>query len=272
MIPVAPAKDQYCGWIVSPKVSTKKLFGPASLLDNRVIIYPCSRFGCFVYCACFVCRMIYQEKIKAKQYSRDELLLDHTTYHGAYHKACEYCCEIFKIFPCFQFIVVSRKWINNEESQLVSHSMQKFSHVDKKLPGKTKNDFKSCSLCEAQFTRASDQLRHFKAVHMEESFCCDICDKKYNRRDNLTAHIEEVHKNCSGEFVCEDCNTEFRSYVNFKRHRLTKNEVKCKICGEVYCSSKVLNLHVKKEHVLKCEDCQTSFTRKSSLISHKMRT
>ena len=255
LVPVAEAN---CGWTMSPKLSTLKLFGPASLIENKVMIYPCEKFRCSVYCPCYLCRVKYQ-KISDLDEACIDRLYEHRRYHKAYHLECDYCSEIFKILPGFNFTLFVRQ---------VPYQPHLFLHIEKGLSFYTKNDFKKCSLCDAQFTRTSDQLRHFKAVHTEESFVCDICERRFNRKDALMAHIDSVHDNCGGEFSCEDCGTEFSSYPNFKRHKMSRKEAKCNICEDVFCNSKVLKVHIKKEHELKCGDCQTSFARKSNLVAH----
>ena len=197
--------------------------------------------------------MKYQAKSDFTLNSRDEELRDHQVYHKAYHLECEFCCDIFRVMPGFNFTLFVEKKRKYRKVLLVPYQPHEFCHVYGRTNtftiSKNKKNLKCCPLCDAHFARSSDQLRHFKTVHTEESFDCDVCDHKFNRKDNLLKHINEAHENCGGEFCCEDCNVEFRSYRAFKSHRLSKMEAKCNICEDMFCTSKVLKMHIKSEHV-----------------------
>ena len=72
-------------WIYNGTFSPpcKYLYGPASLKDTRVIVYPCQYYKCQIRCPCFICRSHTTTE-------SSNLLENHQTYHLAPHSTCSH--------------------------------------------------------------------------------------------------------------------------------------------------------------------------------------
>ena len=90
--------------------------GPASLIKNRTIIYPCSRFHCRLPCPCHLCRKASSICAKAPQnktcgecskYRLD--CEDHLVFHRAPHMNCKFCLNVLEHLPHMQFEVCDMK-------------------------------------------------------------------------------------------------------------------------------------------------------------------
>ena len=57
---------EYSFWRYKPTQSGQYLHGPASLLSNRSIVYPCKNRGCQISCPCFGCRAYVVKKLSAE--------------------------------------------------------------------------------------------------------------------------------------------------------------------------------------------------------------
>ena len=62
------------------------LYGPASMKDSKVVVYPCYRRKCVIQCPCKLCRGIQEEY---PNYQED--FEDHRRYHHAPHLGCNFC-------------------------------------------------------------------------------------------------------------------------------------------------------------------------------------
>ena len=78
-------------WICRPEACKPKEFlhGPASLIANRGLVYPCHRGNCQIGCPCHECIGTVSKKTLSKQEKYD----NHLLYHHAQHLKCEFCNE-----------------------------------------------------------------------------------------------------------------------------------------------------------------------------------
>ena len=90
------------------------LFGPASQMNSKAVIYPCSRYKCSIPCPCQTC--CEQHPAPSCQCPAEqscgckdcmEKLTDHFRYHKAFHTKCKFCLNIIKNIPHFNFWFLS---------------------------------------------------------------------------------------------------------------------------------------------------------------------
>ena len=70
------------------------LYGPASIKDSKVVVYPCYRRKCVIQCPCKLCRGIQEEY---PNYQED--FEDHRRYHHAAHLGCTLCSNMLSVLP-----------------------------------------------------------------------------------------------------------------------------------------------------------------------------
>ena len=237
-------------WQASPTASRpKKLYGPASL-RNGVIIYPCDRFGCRIWCSCVLCRKKNENSLD------EEIILDlnsHKVYHKALHPECDFCLELYSIFPALK---------------LEKHHQIIFEHYTKKSSSRQKL---KCPACDLNFTRTANTLRHCKSQHAWERYPCKQCKATFKRKDVLKSHVDDVHEY---DTKCKGCNTKFVRDHDLTRHikaRLDKEghaKFKCEICKKKFSSNRFLDKHNRNQENI-CEDCGKIFGRNIELIRHR---
>ena len=93
---------------IAPVLHHKKpwLFGPATKLSTRSIIYPCNRGACAVPCACLVCLKKFPRCRAGPSCGCQECKLffeNHSDYHGCLHIGCKSCFNITSVLPQFDF-------------------------------------------------------------------------------------------------------------------------------------------------------------------------
>ena len=244
--------------------SDKFLFGPASCMVTKRVIYPCDKMGCFIFCPCSHC----QSDFVASNLTPEKLLEDHELFHHANHGNCKYCSNLQKCFPSFSYTVFINKFTGFTTSILVPHKRYVFKHYIMTGYPESKEEKLHCEDCGETFSHPSQKYRHVKSVHLLKVFKCQECGKQFSRKDNLDRHVKAIHN--SEEHKCEDCGESFNRGDSFVRHRLAADFV-CNQCDETFCSLKNLSTHFAKDHgFYKCEDCGKTFNKKSNFLEHKM--
>ena len=255
------------GWEMNVKPGERLLHGPVSCLKTRKIYYPCDQFGCFVGCPCSLC-----QKSELHDMTSFE---DHQLYHNAFHFGCDFCTEIFRVLPCYDYnklVSNSSVWfIRNYVSCKSYVFFHKFDLV--KMP---KAAQLRCEECDMSFSEARNMYRHDRAKHVKKNHSCEDCGKQFSRTDNLERH-RDIHRGIKeGLLECKYCFTKFRDFSSWDRHMGANLDEEgngkdvCDECGSGFCSPKRLKLHKKNEH-LECKDCNVKFTRKSLLVAHMSR-
>ena len=96
------------------------LFGPATLLGSRSVIYPCSRFRCSIPCPCQDCQKLCspspcQAPVNSSCSCSDcaQRFKDHSRFHRTFHKDCKFCIQLLELFPNFNF------WFLNHGTRIV---------------------------------------------------------------------------------------------------------------------------------------------------------
>lgn len=104
-------------------------------------------------------------------------------------------------------------------------------------------DTKACRVCDEQFDRDSDLIRHMDENHVgEKAFKCSDCDKAFACRDHLAAHLrihtgERPHKCpfCRKAFTQRsNLNVAYSNHLKTCSMREAKGEKSfcCSVCGK----------------------------------------
>ncbi|CAH1396481.1 unnamed protein product [Nezara viridula] len=147
-----------------------------------------------------------------------------------------------------------------------------------------------CSVCERRFVEHGAMRVHYRIHTGERPFVCVYCSRSFRHKSNLTLH-ERRHFNdkrykcplCPKTFIspgnckkhershskekihkCEECFQSFKTRKGLSKHAMTHgdNIHKCHVCLKDSSSAKL------KEQMSKCDLCEKTFTKSSSLKVH----
>ena len=262
-------------------VKKEWLYGPATCLSSRRIIYPCTRFRCSLPCPCLICRKRHPTCRVPASHGCDcqncrMQYLDHSSFHAAYHYGCKFCHQIVKILPNFNFFFLDKKkkapiypalpTFSKPPGQKVSDGLlsdwrKKLYNLDHDI----EDDGIWCLGCCWLFWTV-DQLReHLLTKHnlsksfshifinnykeVQSLFKCCQCASSYASRCSLQQHIDSVHYTMN--FTCDKCESTFTRRDSYERHRKNKHPE-----------------DEKQSAFFGCEQCEKTFTRKSDLYRH----
>ena len=166
------------------------LYGPACLLDSRVVIYPCERYKCVIICPCGLCSGLISSE--SEYCSIQDRFEDHQQYHSAPHHNCAFCTEIFSLIPgfyCRKLITVSGGSFPSPSRFELSKAYE-FGHT---YTYSARKKSQSCEECGLTFKKACNRERHIRNVHYQQKHECSRCGKLFGRADNLKNHMR-VHE------------------------------------------------------------------------------
>ena len=254
-VPIVPAKRRYLPW----------LFGPATSLITRSIIYPCTKCRCSLPCMCFICcknpptcSVTVSEPCHCQDCQRHHFD-DHRLYHAAFHLDCKFCAQMVQAMPRLNFY-------------FIFNSSEQFRKRDRKYDGFFNGD-------ELDFERSGVIL------HPGQKMKWDEWRQRY---DNWLAG-----KTDEDEIWCPGCPTLFFSYDLLRKHMITTHTVSksfrhyyedvitavptdktCYQCESKFSKSCDLQRHVDSVHIkesVRCEFCAMKFSRWDSYKRHKLR-
>ena len=274
----------------------KWLYGPATLLSSRQIVYPCSRSRCVVPCPCLICGKKHPRCRAGQSCGCDDCRLhfeNHTSFHSCFHFGCRSCNNIVRTIPFFNYFFLdkSRKTTNKGvfvEEQLEPHfklppglrrDMTSEFLIHRKWPEKLKNwecgiadDGIWCVGCSCMFFKTDMLKEHILENHNTSKVfrhnCendekpalrsqCDDCEKTFGSRNDLIRHVESVHY--KERFECPSCDMTFSRRDYYEVHKVNKhNEApkSCDTCGMKYKTYSNLLRHIEKRNCAKRE-CET---------------
>jgi len=274
------------------QVQVQHLFGPATILSSRQIVYPCSRGKCNLPCPCLLCAKIHPRCRVGQDCGCADCrmqLKDHISFHACLHHGCKYCHKLIQIFPNFNFALLdnTRKLTNEgvfgEEKLEPSFELPPSLRLDmtaqflrrENWSEKLKNwhcgvadDGCWCAICSTMFFSLEMFREHILSNHntskifrhhcendneaMPPVLQCDQCTKTFKARHDLTRHIESVHY--QERFECPSCDLTFSRRDNFQLHTINKHQKNPKMCKT--CGMKFKNYSDFERHSEK-EKCST---------------
>ena len=200
-----------------------------------------------------------------------ENLLDHESYHFAYHFLCLFCRSSLEKFQ--EFTSEQEYWDYFEESRF--------------------QETISCCYCNRLFFDQINRKRHIQIVHKENPdylFPCSDCQKVFGSKQALGYHNKTFHEQVDNQIACGICEKTFRVEQNLDDHmRQVHRNVRyeCNFCSATFKRQSNLNNHYKVQHdtlineiflsdqpaifeTFKCDLCET-VTREKRTLAHHMR-
>ena len=263
------------------------LFGPATLLSSRSIVYPCSRGKCSLPCPCLLCDKKHPKCRAGPSCDCQDCRLhfeDHSNFHACLHIGCRFCHSIVNVMPQFNFFFLDKskkicnKGVNFEEQvrptfQLppINKDLVKNFLVREKWLEKLENwkcDVEDealwCKGCSTLFFNLDMLKEHLLKKHtvskvfhhncsndetrLLQGFSCEHCSSTFATKFDLMRHIESVHY--KEQFACKDSSSTFSRLDRFKMHKITKHGP------------------AQQAHAMKCEVCEKVFSSKSAQKRH----
>jgi hypothetical protein len=239
-------------------IESEWLYGAATMLETRTVVYPCVRFKCSVPCPCLLCQKVHPKcRVPVSQGCSCEDCLkhfhDHNLFHRTFKFGCKSCYQLIQVFPFFNFFFME-KWKNDLPFTVTGPLFkQNVAHFEPKV-----DKYK----IRAKFwygTMKRDTRPHFRCpecnLHGADAF-------SYTTAEQFREHIELNHVGYSKMF----------------RHSLKKSAVefseqfKCYQCSSFYSTTSELNRHIESVHYeesYSCPDCPENFSRKDNLLRHE---
>ena len=259
-VPIVPVRRRRVPW----------LFGPASSLVTKSIIYPCTKHRCSLPCGCFICQKTpltcsdpgseagHSEKCRCH-------FDDHKLYHAAYHQGCKFCDQMVQAMPRLNFYYI----FNSSEQFRTETGKDK----DGKSYGESngdKRDFEKSGfiLHPGQKMKWDEWRQRFKrwlaaGCTDEAELWCPGCPTLFFSYDLLRKHMTTTH-------------TVTKSFKHYYKEVVTAvpTDIMCNQCGSRFTKSCDLQRHVDSVHIkdyTRCEFCGMKFSRWDSYTRHKLR-
>ena len=270
------------------------LYGPATVISSRSIVYPCIRGKCALPCPCRICKKQHPRCRAGQSCSCAECKMfyeDHTNFHGCLHHGCKSCFNILSVLPFFNFFFLDKS--------------RKPENLDVFIEGKIEPTFELPRGTGMRF----DMVPHFLARHrweeklenwnsgvQDDAIWCYGCNTMFFSTGRLSEHILSTHsvskmfrhhfenddtKPQLLELHCEQCSRSFGTKGELTRHLQSvhyQERIECPDCSMTFSRKDNFKLHKKNKHAvtshmvkfvnLKCELCHKSFSCKSALKRH----
>ena len=273
----------------------KWLFGPASMLNSKAVIYPCSRFWCSVPCPCQTC--CEQPPVSSCQVPANQScgckdcmkkLSEHFKFHKALHTKCKFCLHLIEKIPNFNFWFLSsgkRGVLYNRNSR--EHFLIKNLVVNCKPPAWLLN-----TNCATYYVKPEGYEKRKQELEASGWVTCDECNYSVRCTQQLKEHIQLNHlvsirffhcyfsgseENKMVYMNCSQCENTYESKKELKRHILKVHYEKtfdCDFCAEVFTREENLerhknHVHYPQEEKFSCSDCGKKFQRKDNFDRHQ---
>lgn len=135
-----------------------------------------------------------------------------------------------------------------------------------------------CHLCGEVYDRMCHLSNHTRTVHHSMPKVACSCGRMLSTWESLMAH-KRKHSPVENSFMCELCDTSFRTktglsiHVRFKHDKPRKN-YQCLSCGRVFKDASILKAHLRthlpdnEKFAFECEICGKKLVNKWSLKYH----
>ena len=269
------------------------LYGPATVISTRSIVFPCARGKCSLPCPCRICRKAHPRCREGQSCSCAECKLfyeDHTKFHACFHYGCKSCFNIVSVLPHFNFFFLDK---NRKPENLDVFSEGKIEPTFE-LPRGTgmRRDMVPQFLARHKW---EEKLENWKrGVQDDGSIWCCGCNTMFFSTDKLREHIlnhHSVSKMFRHHFEnddtkpqpkqCDQCERSFGTIGELTRHLTSvhyQERIECPDCSETFSRIDNFKLHKRNKHKVthhdvkigefKCEICDYSFSCKSALKRH----
>ena len=271
------------------------LYGPATTLDTKTIIYPCTRNRCSIPCPCYLCLKKHPKcRVPSSQSCQCKeclsFFINHTKYHAALHHGCKQCFQLTQIFPHLNLNL-----LNTTKERKIPYGLVETSrNINEKLSEQNNfahhflNEHKmKCYWCKAIFHSYEEWRKHDLLVSNCDKYrksqivSCDDCGKIFSNQFALQRHIKTIHKSSESEvFKCKGCDLMFSRKDHLTRHEQTDHKPyqtpKCKNCSSAFSSKNKLSRHIKDlsndDGTFKyvCPHCDQQFCTHKLLKAHNM--
>ena len=267
------------------------LYGPATCLKSRTIIYPCRRYRCSIPCPCLLCAHKKHPTCRVSSCQGcpcencRQHFADHNSFHAVFHHGCKFCFQIIQIIPCFNFSALDYK--------------------KKKLPADG-GCYDSTNNLDPYFVWPDGKVslkfldmwsrKREKWIHDEEDdsdMWCRHCNLLFWNFDDLRKHVRKSHlvtkifqhywKNCikrgTNDTKCYQCSKDYSSAHQLQNHIDSvhyKETFHCETCGVQFSRCENLERHKTEKHAqtentkIVCEECGKHFVRLDNLKRHVM--
>jgi KRAB domain-containing zinc finger protein len=140
-------------------------------------------------------------------------------------------------YPCF---LCGKQFLSKVTS--AEHMAMKHNFI-------IENPEKMCFECKEE---VDDPMAHAKMHNCR--FACSQCGLRFVAEEKLNKHFKERHENSDRPFVCDLCNSSFKTANHLRSHKTsmhTSSEDKkfvCEICDRRYPFQYQLNTHINSAH------------------------
>lgn len=261
------------------------LYGPATDLKTRGIIYPCARFKCSVPCPCLrcarkhhTCRTPSSEACSCQDCLKH--FADHSRFHHSLHVGCKFCFQIVKLIPNFNFYFLDKE-------------KKKFTVgiYDQGAPSEHTFDVPGWNHTLEVIRKWKINQRNWEDDIDDGSIWCKDCNKWFLCVGDLKNHIQKshmgskiFHHHCrnsagkaSGDKNCDKCKKSFTTRADLRRHEDSihlEELFVCDVCGVNFTREDSYNRHKTNKHKTvedlnhRCDLCGIKFKRRDILLRH----
>ena len=239
------------------------LFGPATKLSTRSIVYPCSRRKCALPCPCLICHKRHPNCRGENGCNCEECKLydvDHNNYHGSLHIGCKSCDRLVDAVGVFKFSSIDKniKPINKGifRFEIIQPSFELPPASDPRRPLK---EFVKRFLVREKWC---EKLQNYREGVKDNGMWCYVCSTLFFYEDMLRKHLS-IH----------DAGRIFNhNFGNEDEKAGSKPDLKCYQCSTIFNTKPELIRHIESVHYkeyVDCTDCDETFSRKDSFEAHK---
>ena len=287
--------------VSSPEEST--MYGPASSLEDRTLIYTCEFGNCSILCSCQICinnkfrcedscttsycedcssqcrehdlKLPWTFNPKTDQFTMvtTKLIYFHfATPYAGIPSNCSACSKDVLEHQVLHLAVHTKcKFCRQEFRPYDKRSVLTVSDFRRAELEMIKNEERTCQICFKKCEDKRARKKHEVKSHVskpQKNFQCMLCEKRYSNKNALNYHNNTVHE-------------KKKSYSEVKKDEGT---FQCEDCDKMFSVGKSLVRHMKLVHrytdknldyaptdddILACSDCDSTFLREHDLRRHK---